>query len=79
MCIRDRDKGYIDIRDQFMLGKDYFVAPVVEPNQTKKEVTLPKGNWLASNGKVYIGPTKETFKVTLDDVLYFKRVFFKEQ
>lgn len=73
------DKGYIDIRDQFMLGKDYFVAPVVEPNQTKKEVTLPKGNWLASNGKVYIGPTKETFKVTLDDVLYFKRVFFKEQ
>jgi len=73
------DQGYIDIHDQFMLGKDYFVAPIVEPNQSKREIIIPKGNWLASNGKVYIGPTKETFKIDIDEVLYFKKVFFKEQ
>jgi len=73
------DKGYVDIHDQFMLGKDYFVAPIVEANQTKKEITIPKGNWLASDGKVYIGPTKQTFKVAIDDVLYFRKAFFKEQ
>ncbi len=73
------DKGYIDIHDQFLLGKDYLVAPILEANQDKKEITFPKGNWLSPEGKVYIGPTKETLKVDLDDVLYFRKVFFREQ
>jgi len=68
------DKGYTFINDQFMLGKDYLVAPIMEQGQTKREVVLPSGTWLGPDGRAYQGPTTSTFTAKLDDLLYFRKV-----
>ena len=44
--------GYERIYDQFMLGSNILVAPVVIKGQFKREVVLPKGKWK------YLGKTE---------------------
>lgn len=39
------EKGY-SIDDQFLFGKEFLVAPVVEEKADSRSVYLPKGNWL---------------------------------
>ena len=38
------------IEDQFFLGKDMVVAPVLEAGATSRSVVLPKGKWKAWQG-----------------------------
>ena len=33
------------IQDQFMLGEDLMMAPVLKSDQTKRNVYFPKGSW----------------------------------
>lgn len=39
------NEGMERITDQFMLGSDMLVAPVIKKGATKKSVVLPKGKW----------------------------------
>jgi alpha-glucosidase len=48
-------KGYEKINDQFMLGDKVLVAPIISKDN-KRTITLPKGKWRDSNGKVVKGP-----------------------
>lgn len=34
------------LTDQFMLGADFWIAPVLQPGQTRRRVYLPKGHWV---------------------------------
>lgn len=43
---------YIDIKDQFMLGDDIMVAPVISKSNTRK-VVIPEGTWIDDEGKTY--------------------------
>lgn len=43
MCLIDRDSRR---SDQYMLGPDLLVAPVLEPGLLHREVELPRGRWL---------------------------------
>ncbi len=63
-----------EIKDQFMLGDEYLVAPVINKGQTKRTVKLFDGKW------VYV-PTGEVFEkgeavidAPIDVLPYFKRV-----
>ncbi len=47
--------GYETIKDQFMLGNDLLIAPVVVKGARTKQVVLPKGKWRAEDGKIYKG------------------------
>lgn len=49
--------GYETIKDQFVLGNDIIVAPVTEKGAVSRKVVLPKGNWIAEDGKKYKGGT----------------------
>lgn len=37
--------GVVSIYDQFMIGKDLLVAPIVNASQTERSVFLPSGAW----------------------------------
>ncbi len=54
--------GYAAIRDQFMMGGDLLVAPVVVKGQKERSVVLPPGKWLADDGAEFVGPQTVTVK-----------------
>lgn len=39
------DSSAVKLWDQYMLGRDLLVAPVIEEGATSREVYLPKGRW----------------------------------
>jgi sulfoquinovosidase len=40
------DPAYHDVQDQYLYGADMLVAPVVEADQTARDVILPEGKWV---------------------------------
>lgn len=65
---------YENIKDQFMLGDDILVAPVLSKNQKERTVTLPKGKWKGFDGKIYDGDKEISISVALDTIPYFQKV-----
>ena len=49
------DEKCWNLRDQYMFGNEYLVAPVLKPGLKEREVYLPKGKWQNIN-------TNETFE-----------------
>lgn len=66
--------GYEKIKDQFVLGNNIIVAPVVEKGVRSRKVVLPKGNWLAEDGTKYKGGKTIEITVPLERLPYFKKV-----
>ncbi|MCU4157873.1 alpha-galactosidase [Carboxylicivirga sp. A043] len=66
------DNGYETIKDQFVLGNDMIVAPVVKKGARSREVVLPKGRWIDENGKKYKGGKTIEITVPLERLPYFK-------
>lgn len=67
--------GYEKINDQFMLGKNILVAPVVVKGQTKKEVCIPDGTWIEQNSKqTYTGPCKISIDAPMEILPWFKKI-----
>ena len=48
--------GYAGIIDEFMMGDDLLVAPVLKKGARSRKVVLPPGKWKADDGQVYNGP-----------------------
>lgn len=67
-------KSY-DIWDQFMLGENILVAPIVTLDSTERSVYFPPGNWIDTcTGQLYIGPSLiDHFTVDLYSLLLFVR------
>ena len=64
--------GYETINDQFMLGENILVAPVVVEGQTVKEVSIPDGEWVEQNSKkTYVGPCKAMVDAPLEILPWF--------
>lgn len=64
-------QGYALIKDQFMLGDKYLVAPVVS-DTTRRTVLLPRGRWRDERGKVYKGGRKIIIDVPIGRLPYFE-------
>jgi alpha-glucosidase (family GH31 glycosyl hydrolase) len=67
-------QGYEHINDQFLLGNQILVAPVLEKGAMHRSVTLPRGTWKGFDGKQYLGPAKILIPVPFDDLCYFEKV-----
>ena len=63
--------NYEEIKDQFMLGDKYLIAPILHKNQTERKVILPKGKWEDDLGNVFEGNQTIEIKVPLDRIPYF--------
>lgn len=61
------------IDDQFMLGPDIVVAPVVEKGQVERSVYLPTGTWVDQHGKENKGPIVIKVLSPLEELPYFKK------
>ncbi|MFK8056296.1 MAG: glycoside hydrolase family 31 protein [Saprospiraceae bacterium] len=68
------DAGYSNIKDQFMLGDDILVAPVLSKNSATREVILPAGEWKGFDDNVYQGNATIQIPVTLNTIPYFERI-----
>lgn len=68
------DHGYEGVTDQFMLGEDIVVAPVLEPGRRQRVVEIPPGTWLGDDGSEFTGPASVEIVVPLSRLPRFYRV-----
>lgn len=63
-----------NINDEFLWGKNVLVAPVLEENQTTKEVVFPSGKWYDyRNNTLYQGNQSVTVDAPIDELPLFIR------
>lgn len=67
-------QGFAQIHDQFMLGDNILVAPVLENGARSREVKLPKGKWKTPSGKTIRGGKSLEFEVALNELLYLVKM-----
>ena len=68
------NQGFEEVTDQFMLGSDLLVAPVVEKGKDTKDVILPKGKWQDEDGNIYEGGCTLTQDAPVDKLIYFIKI-----
>jgi alpha-glucosidase (family GH31 glycosyl hydrolase) len=68
------NQGLEQVKDQFMMGSNLLVAPMVEKGTGDRRVVLPKGKWKADDGKIYEGGNTITVNVPLDRLPYFEKI-----
>lgn len=70
----DPHRGYENITDEFMLGRDILVAPVVTKGTTERTVTFPGGMWTDEDGRHFEGGKSVTLASPIEKLLWFRRV-----
>ncbi|SDM79003.1 glycoside hydrolase family 31 protein [Sediminibacillus halophilus] len=67
----DDEKTY-NLNDQFMIGDNVIVAPILAPAVVDRAVYLPEGEWIeVSSGKVYQGKSTYLVHAELEDLPLF--------
>ena len=65
--------GYENIKDQFTLGSDVLVAPVMEKGAEQRSVVLPQGKWIYCDGEEYEGNRTVVVSALVERLPYFTR------
>ena len=66
--------GYERMTDQFMLGSNYLVAPVLTKGAVTRDVALPEGRWRYVDGTVYEGGLTVTVPAPINVLPYFEKL-----
>ena len=66
------NQGYENVMDQFMLGENLLVAPMVKKGYSR-DVILPKGKWIADDGTKYKGGKTYTIEVPIERIPFFNK------
>ena len=67
------DGGFEMVKDQFMLGDDILVAPIVKKGARSRTVVLPAGDWKSDEGKLIKGGKTIEISVPLKRLPYFTK------
>ncbi|MBD0401920.1 glycoside hydrolase family 31 protein [Flammeovirga sp. EKP202] len=73
MALAFPEGGFEKVNDQFVLGNDIIVTPVLEKGMRSREVILPKGKWEGVDGKIYKGGKIIVVDAPLHVLPYFKK------
>ena len=68
------NKGYDEIKDQFMLGDSNMVAPMLQRRTGSRQVVIPPGKWIGDDGKIIRGPASINVQVPIERLPYFRKV-----
>jgi alpha-glucosidase len=74
MALAYPDAGYERIKDQFMLGTDILVAPVVEKGARSRNVVFPEGRWKGDDGSLVDGGKTAEIEVPLSRLPHYTRL-----
>ncbi len=66
-------RGYEKINDEFLLGDDILVAPVIKKGETERNVVFPEGVWKDEDGNTYEGGTERMLDAPISKLLWFRR------
>jgi len=72
------DAETYNIDSQYMLGDEILVAPIVEEGSSRRDIYLPRGNWISGFDTIlYTGPTwLRNYNAPIDVVPYFIKTAF---
>jgi alpha-glucosidase (family GH31 glycosyl hydrolase) len=65
-------QGFAAIKDQFMLGDEILVAPIVTKGGRARTVVFPPGRWRGDDGSAVEGPAQIEVKVPLGRLAYYR-------
>ena len=65
--------GYEEIKDQFLLGDNILVAPIIGKGQRSREVIFPLGKWQGDDGSIVIGPIRQKIDVPLERLPWYRK------
>lgn len=68
------ENGYSNIKDQFLLGTDILVAPVLEKGAIKRRIVFPEGKWKGEDGSIVNGPVTIEVNSPLERLPWFTKV-----
>ena len=75
MCYVYPDEGFEGIKDQFMLGDRFLVAPVLTKGCRERTVKLPSGaRWRSDKGEIFNGGQIITEDAPLDRLIHYERI-----
>jgi len=66
--------GYSNIIDQFMLGENILITPIVEKEKRSRMVTFPEGKWTGDDGSIVEGPAVKEIDVPLERLPWYRKV-----
>ena len=66
-------RGFEKITDQFLVGKELLVAPVIEQGALTRRVVLPEGRWYYLGKEIYEGGKAVTVAAPLGVLPYFTK------
>lgn len=69
----------LKIEDQFLIGDELLIAPIITENTRYRDVYLPKGNWKDElrNELISGGKTLSNYYLDLHEVAIFRRIVLK--
>jgi alpha-glucosidase (family GH31 glycosyl hydrolase) len=67
-------QGWEELKDQFMLGNDILVAPVLEKGAVKRFIQFPQGQWKGDDGSMVTGPGRIEVSAPLERLPWYRRV-----
>jgi len=67
------DAGLEAVMDQFMLGEDILVAPVLQQGARRRAITFPPGQWHGDDGSTVEGPCRIEVEAPLSRLPWYRR------
>lgn len=66
-------QGFVEVMDQFLLGDEILVAPVVEKGAVGRTVHFPAGTWHGDDGSTVEGPGVEQISAPIDRLPWYRK------